>query len=88
MKMPPRKIHPSLLDYGDEITVKLPIHGGIVTSLTGRVRNKTRSGKTNYWRTTEGSILVAWESSGPTPDVTLLDREPLPQTRLELFANV
>lgn len=87
MKMQARKINPSLMDYGDLVSVQLPEHGGIVTTLTGRARNKTRSGKTNYWRTNEGSILVAWESDSPTPNVTLLDREPLPQSRLELFAD-
>lgn len=83
----PYHAHPRDLNPGDNVEFSAPQEGGITVSYTGRVRNLGCHGETMYWKTNEGSTVVKWHIKDTKTRVLILDREPQPQSILELFSD-
>ena len=83
-----RYVHPRDLQPGDRVYFTLPESGGITSSYDGRVRNRGVQGRTLYWKTNEGSRIVSWDAEDTKTRVLLLDREPAPQSLLEMDFTV
>lgn len=76
----PRRIDPSLVEIGDDISVQLKSDRGIVTTLRGVVGKRLDHGKVRYLMTNEGATLLAWEpNTTKRVIVTLFGREEYPQ---------
>lgn len=79
----PRRIDPSLVEVGDDVSVELPTDRGITTTLRGIVKSVVRSNATNYYMTEEGATLFAHTPGHVNKiKVTLFARDDVPQTAM------
>jgi hypothetical protein len=79
----PRRIDPSLVEIGDDISVTFKKDRGLTTTNRGIVGKRMDSGSTRYLLTEEGATLLAWEPSRTKlVEVTLYGREEVPQSTL------
>lgn len=76
----PRRIDPSLVEVGDDISVEHKPDRGVTTTLRGIVGKRVDSGQTRYLMTTDGATILAWEPGRLNRyKVTLFGREEMPQ---------
>jgi hypothetical protein len=79
----PRRIDPSLVEIGDDISITLKPERGITTTLRGIVGKRIDVGATRYMMTDEGATLFAWEAKRTVGlTITLYGRSDCPQTSL------
>lgn len=79
----PRRIDPSLVEVGDDISVELPHDRGITTSLRGIIFKRVDSGSTRYYMTKEGATLFAYDPTKVNKiKLTLFARDDMPQSTM------
>lgn len=78
----PRRIDPSLVEIGDDVSVEHPEDRGVTTTLRGIVAKRVDHGDTRYLMTKEGATLMAWSPKGNKIKVTLFARDDVPQVTL------
>lgn len=79
----PRRIDPSLVEIGDDISVEHKEDRGITTTLRGIVAKRVESGSTRYYLTKEGATLMAWQPGKSNKfKITLFARDDVPQSSL------
>lgn len=82
----PRRIDPSLVEIGDDISVEHKPDRGVTTILRGIVGKRVDNGQTRYLMTVEGATLIAWEPNRLNGyKVTLFGRdEPVQETLFDV----
>jgi hypothetical protein len=79
----PRRIDPSLVEIGDDISITRKPERGVTTTLRGIVGKRIDVGATRYMMTDEGATLFAWEAMQTVGlTITLYGREEKPQSTL------
>lgn len=79
----PRRIDPSLLEVGDDISVEHPADRGMTVTIRGIIAKQMKSGQTRYFMTNEGATILAWEIGKKLRvKVTLFGRDATPQATL------
>ncbi len=84
----PRNIRPELIEPGDLVTVTYPEDGdGVTMTRRGRVSAVQLHSGMRVLLTQAGGVIARLTVTGRQAcTVTLLEREPMEQTPLELFA--
>lgn len=79
----PRRIDPSLVEIGDDVSVEYKMENGIIKTLRGIVGKRVDTGKTRYLLTKEGATLYSWSPERKAQiTITLYGRAEQPQTTL------
>lgn len=79
----PRRIDPSLVEVGDDISVEHPMTKGIITILRGVVHHRSEGGSTRYYHTEEGATLFAYDPTRTNKvKIVLYGRDEMPQSTL------
>lgn len=79
----PRRIDPSLVEIGDDVSIEHPASRGVTTILRGIVHHRSESGSTRYYHTVEGATLFAYDPTKVNKiKIILYARDDVPQTTL------
>lgn len=79
-----RPIAPHAVEIGMTVAVNLPPHLGVSITYSGRVHSIRQRGESRQYLAQEGAVLFTLDKySQPQYKISLLGRDPEPQTQFE-----